>query len=207
MAGDFRSAASRYKQYLQTAPPGPEASTAAANLYSTLLDFLTAGDDAFRVMNEFGDKFRQTPEVKKYDSWSISTAGCSKAYPAVARRLVTVFADQLPLEEERLDYWDSLDWLMNEITYPRPEMYEALPDCRKLVTMIRENPERTPVRVFRGQPGVQGWFRGERAGGAREGVRNGRHGGEGVLRCFSDRCDAPGNLASVHRRPGPIRLR
>ena len=51
LAGDFRTAASRYKQFLRTAPAGAETSEVAAQLYQIQVDFLGATDDAYRFMD------------------------------------------------------------------------------------------------------------------------------------------------------------
>ena len=67
LAGDFRTAASRYKQFLRTAPASVETSEAAAQLYQIQVDFLGATDDAYRFMDELGDNLRQSIASKKFD--------------------------------------------------------------------------------------------------------------------------------------------
>ena len=148
LAGDFRTAATRYKQYLKPAAPSPESCAAAATLYRILIDFLNASDDAFQFMNEFGDKFRQDTANRKFDSWFLTQAQTRRACPAMARRLALVFGDQLPIEQERLLYWEAMDWLMAEISQARPEHFDALPHWRRLATLIRESPRRVARANF-----------------------------------------------------------
>ena len=140
LAGDLRAAAARYRQYLRAAPSGPEASEAAGRFYRIQIDFLGAGDDAYRFMSEFGEPLRQSLAARRYDHWYLTTARERKDVPAVARWLATVFSDKLPLEIERRWYWEHLEWLLSEINLALPEHYEALPHCRRLGPLIRNSP-------------------------------------------------------------------
>lgn len=147
-SGDFRTAAARYKQYLKTAPPGPEASRAYAHLGRILIDFLGAYDDAFQFMSEMGLRFRQTVEARRFDAWVIAAARDRRAFAPLTAWLVAVFQDRLPIEQERLYYWGYLDWLLAELGEPRPEMYAALPDLRRLVALIRDDVRRPNELAF-----------------------------------------------------------
>ena len=140
LAGDFRTAASRYKQFLRTAPASGETADAAAQLYQIQVDFLGATDDAYRFMDELGDNLRQSVAAKKFDRWFLTTARERKQPAAVARRLALVVADQLPVEMERFFYWEFLDYLTTELSTPRPELADALPACQRIVPLIRNNP-------------------------------------------------------------------
>ena len=140
LAGDFRTAASRYKQFLRTAPAGAETSEAAAQLYQIQVDFLGATDDAYRFMDEVGDNLRQSVAAKKFDRWFLSTARDRKQPAALARRLALVLADQMPLELERFYYWEFLDYLITELSVPRPELADVIPACQRLSPLIRNSP-------------------------------------------------------------------
>lgn len=143
LVGDERTALARYKAYLKSAQPGQEASDMAATLYTILIDFLDAKDDAYRFMSEEGEKFRQSINVRKFDTWYVSESQCRQDYAGLAKRLSLVFTDQNPLEEERFYFWDKLDWLMNELgTKLSQEKFEAVSHCRKLVSLIRGDERR-----------------------------------------------------------------
>ncbi|MGI6496799.1 MAG: tetratricopeptide repeat protein [Kiritimatiellia bacterium] len=141
-AGDFRTAASRYKQYLGVAEPNEENSKVAARLFVVLIDLLASNDEAFRFMDEEGGKFRQSAEARKFDGWFVEMARQRRAYLPMARRLAAVMADGLPLAQERYAYWEPIDWLMREAGYSRAEMLDALPFLRQIVERLRDNPAR-----------------------------------------------------------------
>jgi len=140
LAGDFRTAASRYKQFLRTAPASVETSEAAAQLYQIQVDFLGATDDAYRFMDELGDNLRQSIASKKFDRWFLTTARDRKQPAALARRLALIMADQMPVETERFFYWEFLDYLMTELSVPRPEIADMLPACQRIAPLIRNSP-------------------------------------------------------------------
>ncbi|MCG3148814.1 MAG: Outer membrane protein assembly factor BamD [Verrucomicrobiae bacterium] len=140
LAGDFRTAVTRYKQYLRLVPGNAESSVIAARLYQLQVDFLGATDDAYRFMDEFGDSLRQSVAARRYDQWFLNTARARRQHVAVARRLGLILADQLPVELERLVYWESLEWLMTELATPTPELYPALPHLQRLPALIRNSP-------------------------------------------------------------------
>ena len=148
LAGDLRAAASRYKQYLRSAPANAEASAAAARLYQIQVDYLAATDDAFRTMDELGDTLRQSVAARKYDQWFLETARSRRAAGSVARRLAGMLADQGPLELERLTCWDSLEWLLDELALAKPEHAELLPACRRIVPLIRNSPRLSGRAAF-----------------------------------------------------------
>ncbi|MEI8063008.1 MAG: hypothetical protein WCH84_02985, partial [Verrucomicrobiota bacterium] len=139
LAGDFRTAASRYKQFLRTAPAGAETSEVAAQLYQIQVDFLGATDDAYRFMDELGDNLRQSVAAKKFDRWFLTAARDRKQTAALARRLALVMADQMSVEMERFFYWEFLDYLMTELSVPRPEIADALPACQRIAPLIRNS--------------------------------------------------------------------
>ena len=140
LAGDFRTAASRYKQFLRAAPASVETSEVAARLYQIQVDFLGATDDAYRFMDELGDNFRQSVAAKKFDRWFLTAARDRKQPAALARRLALVMADQMPVEIERFAYWEFIDYLMSELSLPRPELADALLACQRIAPLIRNSP-------------------------------------------------------------------
>ncbi|MCX5661804.1 MAG: tetratricopeptide repeat protein [Planctomycetota bacterium] len=143
LAGDYRTAIARYKGYLRDAAPSPEASEAAAKLYTALLDYAGDADDAYDTIGKLGDKFHQSVSARRFDMWYIAEARRRANPVGVANRLATVLADALPPEQEKLYYWDDLDWLLNTISSGAATQYEALPAVKKLATVIRESPPRT----------------------------------------------------------------
>ncbi len=147
-AGDFRAAAARLKGYLEAAKPGREASDAAALLCLVNIDLLGAEDDAYLFLTQKGDRFRASPAARKFDTWVIAQAARRQDFEHMAEALLRVFQDNLPLEEERLHYWDNLDWLMNEVRAARTVHYPALPALRKLVPLVRESRKRSARYSF-----------------------------------------------------------
>jgi len=140
MAGDYRTSVGRYKTYLKTAPSNPESSAAAGRMYTIQVDFLATADDAFQFMKQAGAKYREDPIAKKFDSWFLDETRARKDYAGAAERLTIVFADKMPLEEERLYFWHHLDWVMEEVGHANPEHYPALAALRALAPLIRDTP-------------------------------------------------------------------
>ena len=143
LAGDHRSAATRYKRYLVSAPAGDEASAAAARLYIILIDFLGADDDAYQFMTQHGERLRQSAAARKFDGWYLGQALARKDYVAWANALQRVFAEGMPLEQERLYFWDYLDSLMREVSRAESAQYDALPALKKIIPRLRDNRRRT----------------------------------------------------------------
>lgn len=147
-AGDLRTAVARYKQYVKTAPASPGVADATLRLFRLLVDSLGAADDAYRLMTELGDAARATPALKRYDAWYLAQANQRRDTAAVANRLAAILSEGMPLEMERAAYWDPLDWLMTTISGSRPDCFGALPGCRKLVGLIRENDAQSKRLAF-----------------------------------------------------------
>lgn len=139
LAGDIRPAVARYKQYLKVAPTAPDAVDATERLFVLLIDCMGAADDAYRLMGELGPASRASAALKRYDGWYIEQARNRRDIPALAARLAAILSDAMPLEMERVAYWDALGWLMRELSNARPEHFEALPHCRRIAGSIREN--------------------------------------------------------------------
>jgi len=137
-AGDLRTAVARYKQYLKQASAGPDFAAATSRLYELFFS-LGAADDAYRLMTEMGDAARTTAPLKRFDGWYLDQARRRSDTAALAGRLAAVMADAMPLEMERGAYWDFLDGLMREIAGAKPEHFAALPACRRIAGLIREN--------------------------------------------------------------------
>jgi len=143
LAGDFRTAAARYKAYLAAAPGAREAPAAAATLYHVLVDFLDAEDDAYQFMAARGEKHRRGTAARKFDAWFLDQARRRGDCAGMAKALTLAFAQKLPLEQERLYFWEYLDWLMTEVARGRNEHFDALPFCRRLVPLVRGSKRRT----------------------------------------------------------------
>lgn len=142
LVGDLRTAVARCKTYLSIATPDERASDIAARMYGAQIDFLGAADDAFRFMKENGGRFRDGVSARKFDLWFLGQAKSRRDYEAYAERLEQIFADQIPLEQERLYYWESMDWLMGEIRTPSETEYGAASYCRKVAARIRGDERR-----------------------------------------------------------------
>ncbi len=131
-SGDLRTAVGRYKQALKFAPNAPTAADTTWRLFRLQVYDLGTPDDAFRQMTEMGDAARSSPALKRFDSWYLSQAMGRKDSLAATRRLAAILSDQMPLDLERQAYWDVLDALMRDLANVRPELYPALPECRRI---------------------------------------------------------------------------
>ncbi|MBI2192490.1 MAG: outer membrane protein assembly factor BamD [Planctomycetes bacterium] len=141
LAGDFRTAVTRYKAYLSKAAPGEEASLAAAALYTVQVDFLGDADDAYQFMSLHGEKFRQTVLARKFDEWYLSTARSRKQLGLMARRLLLILQEKMPLEMEKLYFWWHLDGLLEDIRWTQQDLAtkaEALPYLREMLPLLRD---------------------------------------------------------------------
>jgi len=143
LAGDYRTAVARYKAYLGKTSPSKRSSEAAGNLFAILVDHIRAKDDAFESIKKWGGDHRADISVRKYDKWFLNECTRRKDYVAMAQRLEKVFAQKLPLEQERYYFWDSLDWLMRSLSRGESGMFPALPHAKKIVSMVREDNRRS----------------------------------------------------------------
>ena len=142
-AGDYTFAVARYKAYLAAAGPSKQAGQAAATLYTLLVDFLAADEDAYQFMRTHGHKFRAEPPARRFDSWFLAHARDVGDYEAAARMLSLALADKMPLPQERAYYWEHLDWLMEGIARSPQAHFAALPHCKKIVALIRDDKRRS----------------------------------------------------------------
>jgi len=147
-AGDYTFAAARYKAYLAAAKGSKQAARAAATLYTVLVDFLGAEDDAFGFISQHGHKFRSEPSARRFDSWFLGRARARSDCAAAAKMLALAMADRMPVEQERLYYWPALDWLMAAISRGSQRQFSALPDCKRIVPLIRDDRARSKRFAF-----------------------------------------------------------
>ena len=138
-AGDLRTAVARYKQFLKAPPAGAATADVTLRLFRLLVDSLGTDDDAFRLMKEMDGAARATPALKRYDRWYLDEAKLRGDTAAVAHRLAALMAEAMPLEMERVCYWDILEWLTRDIAGAGPDRGTAVEDCRRISGLIREN--------------------------------------------------------------------
>ena len=168
LAGDFRSAAARYKALLtalegtggegrgtrenqnpraldpRTSGLAPSfASEAAGTLYQVLVDFLGTDDEAYRLMSANCERLRGSAAARRFDAWFLDQARRRSDWPAMARMLQTLLAQQLPLEQERLYFGEHLDQLMEAAVRGCDDRFDALPLLRKIVPAVRDDRRRT----------------------------------------------------------------
>ncbi|MBM4039042.1 MAG: tetratricopeptide repeat protein, partial [Planctomycetes bacterium] len=142
-AGDFRTATARCKAILDVPQGDGVAPEAAGLLCRVLVDFLGADDEAYRFLAANAEKFHQAPAVRRFDAWFLDTARRRRDWAGMARMLQLILAQGLPLEQERLHFWEHLDALMGEVVHANDDHLAALPFCRKLVPAIRDDRRRT----------------------------------------------------------------
>lgn len=137
--GDFRTAITRQKLYVQGLPVNIEASEGAARLYRLYMD-MGLKEEAYVFMKANGEPLRGSVNAKKFDGWFLQMAWERGDLTTVARWLAACLGDQGPLELERLMYWGDLARLLDVTRTDTPRAYEAVPHMRRLVNMIRESP-------------------------------------------------------------------
>ncbi len=147
-AGDYTFAVARFKAYLAAARPSREVGRAAGTLCSLLIDFLGAEEDAYQFLKKHGEKFRQDPSARRFDSWFLTRARGRSDHVGLAKMLSVAMADKMPAEQERLYYWSYLDRLMEEISRASPSHYAALSYCEKIVPLIRNDQVRRARYAF-----------------------------------------------------------
>lgn len=148
LTGDYRLATARYKQFFRTAPVNADSSAAAAELFAILTDYTKQADEAFNANAEYGDKYRQSLLVKRYDLWFLDRCWDRRDNAALARRLVTIFKEKLPLEQERYLYWLHLDRLLERLAAVNNENSNAIIYARQLFPLIREDAGRAAQLKF-----------------------------------------------------------
>lgn len=148
-AGDFQSAATRYKAVLREATPSKENSETFARLMQILVDHMGNTDDALETSARLAERFRTgSPAALRFDGWYINEARRRQNAPAVADRLALVLADKMPLEQERYLYWDDLDWLLTMAARIHPRQFPAAASLSKIAPLIREDEIRSKRAAF-----------------------------------------------------------
>lgn len=142
LTADYRTAVTRYKAYLRIVEPSADASAAAAQLYRIQVEFLGDKEDAFRFMRDSGDDLRASPASRRYDNWFLNEARERRDLPAIGKRLASAVGDKLPLEQERLFFWDFLEAGMQQLTRA-PNAAESIAAFRKAVGGMRDGGLRT----------------------------------------------------------------
>ncbi len=79
----------------------------------------------------------------RFDAWFLDAARRRRDWAGMARMLQLVLAQGLPLEQERLHFWEHLDGLMGEVVHANDDHLAALPFCKKIVPAIRDDRRRT----------------------------------------------------------------
>jgi tetratricopeptide (TPR) repeat protein len=148
LVGDYPVAASRYRQFLQIAPVDADSSLAAGELFQILSDYMGKSGEAWTANKEFGDKFRQAALPKQYDGAYLDGCFQTRATAAMAKRLLTIFSEKLPLEQERFAYWHHLDGLISRLESVYPGNADAIIPARALVPLIRADPTRQARLAF-----------------------------------------------------------
>lgn len=131
-ASDFRTAVSRYKTVLATANSSPETSDAAAALYTILIDFLGAENDAYTFMKMHGARFRQSAYARQFDVWFLDTAQRAGEPIEVAKRLALIMAEAMPIEKERFFFREYLLWLVTYLKVPNNTSLAMMPHLKTL---------------------------------------------------------------------------
>lgn len=148
-AGDLRTAVTRYKNYLKQVRTGEGASDAAAELFAIQIDFLGAGEDAYRVMTEQGESLRGSVKGRKLDTWYLDMARNVRDYVAHARRLAMIMSDKSsPVELERMICWQHLDWLCGEMGTAKDQQIKALSVFESLASLVRDDAGRAKRVAF-----------------------------------------------------------
>jgi len=142
LAGDLRTAASRYKLLIAASPADEGRSRAAAKLYEILVDDLGNFDDAYAFMTRQGLELRQSPASRKFDGWYLEQAQIRRDVAGMAALLSALLTEKMPLEVERISYWNRLDWLMCELARATPNQFASLTSAKKIVGLVRESPAR-----------------------------------------------------------------
>ena len=142
LAGDLRTSASRYKLLIAASPADEGRSRAAAKLYEILVDDLGNFDDAYAFMTRQGLELRQSPASRKFDGWYLEQAQIRRDVAGMAALLSALLAEKMPLEVERISYWNRLDWLMCELARATPNQFASLTSAKKIVGLVRESPAR-----------------------------------------------------------------
>ena len=142
-ASDLRAAVTRYKSYLQQAQPSAQSAAAYARLAAISIDLLGEVDDAYDTVSRLGEKFRQTPAARRFDSWLMAEARRRNDFAVAANRLALILSEKMPLEQERTLYGEDLDWLLTALSRFDAKQADALLGLKKIASSIRDNPQRT----------------------------------------------------------------
>jgi outer membrane protein assembly factor BamD (BamD/ComL family) len=147
LAGDYRLAVARYKQMMKGAAPGAETTQAALDLYRILVDYTAQPDAALQFMQESGDRIRAAGAADAYDVWFLDRCYERRMLGPMAKRLVAVLPDGVPVDQERLVY-GQVDRFLDRLTSAGPGDAEAIVPARRLPALIRGSPVRAARARF-----------------------------------------------------------
>jgi hypothetical protein len=139
LAGDYRAAVTRYKNYLSAPANADEAAAAAGHLYMLMVDILHADEEAYQFMKAADEGLRKTELVKKFDTWFIGQARTRRDFVPMARRLLAAYNEKLPLEQEKLYFWEPTDALGTELMRGEAAYYDCADIIAKIAPLIRED--------------------------------------------------------------------
>jgi TolA-binding protein len=148
LAGDLKSAASRYKAFIASGPADEARSRGAARLYEILINDLANADDAFGFMSRSHAGLRQSPEARKFDSWLFDQAMARQDFGTAAATVLAVLSNKLPLEAERLIWWDRIDFFMANLARAQAPHFPALTAAKQIPGLLRECPPRAARYAF-----------------------------------------------------------
>ncbi|MDX1681625.1 MAG: hypothetical protein R3336_00765, partial [Phycisphaeraceae bacterium] len=132
LAGDVRTAVSRYKTYLAEVESSPQASRVAGRLYRLLVGTVKAHDDAYQFMKRRGHDLRQDASARQFDSWFLDQARRRKDPAALAERLAAMADDGLSRARWQWLADDHVAWLFDRLTAADEQAIAALPSLRRI---------------------------------------------------------------------------
>lgn len=148
LAGDLRTAVSRYKSCLSIVRPSEAAANISADLYELLIFILADEDDAYRTMTDEGAGFRGSLRARQFDQWYLGVAREMVDYANHIRMLQLVMEEKMPIEEERTHFWAHLDWLIAQMSTPRDNRRDVVADFEQIIPLIRDDEYRTAYAGF-----------------------------------------------------------
>ncbi len=145
--GDFNVAVARDKQMLKAASPGPGTKAVSTDMYRILVNYIAQPDSAFQYMMENGDRVRASGALDTYDGWFLDRCYEQRLIGPMAKRLVAIFAEITPVDQERMSYY-YLDRFLDRLVSAGSENADAIVAGRKLPALIRGSAVRAARTKF-----------------------------------------------------------
>ena len=139
LAGDYRTAAARYKSYLAIAGDTEDASRIAGLLDVLLVDLLQAEDEAYVTLSAERGSDRKTILPRKYEPWYIAEALDRSEEADAAAMLAVALGSDYSQPQVRLHYLPLTHRLLDRLSEAGEADFDAAGPLKQLAPLLKSD--------------------------------------------------------------------